>query len=213
MTDEPTRYCDLVMKGGITSGIVYPNAVLALARDFRFKNIGGTSAGAIAAAASAAAAVGDRKHVASGAGGPAPGMLGFEGLKQVSRQLSTEGFIYGLFQPARGARNAYRTIVILAGNASPLRKGLAAFVGVVAIAPFETVLLLGLFLGVGFWAAGWGAGGGAAVGGLCLSRRRGLRRAARGPGSASQPARPVLRAAPAVALRRARASGADRMVA
>jgi hypothetical protein len=154
MTDEPTRYCDLVMKGGITSGIVYPNAVLALARDFRFKNIGGTSAGAIAAAASAAAAVGDRKHVASGASGPAPGMLGFEGLKQVSRQLSTEGFIYGLFQPARGARNAYRTIVILAGNASPLRKGLAAFVGVVAIAPFETVLLLGLFLAVGFWAAG-----------------------------------------------------------
>ncbi|WP_313205064.1 hypothetical protein, partial [Stenotrophomonas sp.] len=26
------KYCDLVMKGGITSGIVYPNAVLALAR-------------------------------------------------------------------------------------------------------------------------------------------------------------------------------------
>ena len=49
MSHAATRYCDLVMKGGITSGIVYPNAVLALARDFRFKNIGGTSAGAIAA--------------------------------------------------------------------------------------------------------------------------------------------------------------------
>lgn len=66
MSHTATRYCDLVMKGGITSGIVYPNAVLALARDFRFKNIGGTSAGAIAAAATAAAALGDRKHVASG---------------------------------------------------------------------------------------------------------------------------------------------------
>ncbi|HDX0915153.1 TPA: patatin-like phospholipase family protein, partial [Stenotrophomonas maltophilia] len=44
------KYCDLVMKGGITSGIVYPNAVLALAREYRFKSIGGTSAGAIAAA-------------------------------------------------------------------------------------------------------------------------------------------------------------------
>ncbi|MFS2045864.1 patatin-like phospholipase family protein, partial [Stenotrophomonas geniculata] len=44
------------MKGGITSGIVYPNAVLALAREYRFKSIGGTSAGAIAAAVAAAAA-------------------------------------------------------------------------------------------------------------------------------------------------------------
>jgi len=35
------KYCDLVMKGGITSGIVYPNAVLALAREYRFKSIGG----------------------------------------------------------------------------------------------------------------------------------------------------------------------------
>ncbi|HBZ8061679.1 TPA: hypothetical protein MM161_005362, partial [Klebsiella pneumoniae] len=33
------KYCDLVMKGGITSGIVYPNAVLALAREYRFKSI------------------------------------------------------------------------------------------------------------------------------------------------------------------------------
>ena len=38
------KYCDLVMKGGITSGIVYPNAVLALAKSFRFKSVGGTSA-------------------------------------------------------------------------------------------------------------------------------------------------------------------------
>src|SRR5690242_15537779 len=49
------RKCDLVMKGGITSGIVYPGAVVELARSFRFVNIGGTSAGAIAAALTAAA--------------------------------------------------------------------------------------------------------------------------------------------------------------
>jgi len=49
------RKCDLVMKGGITSGIVYPAAVCELARDFEFANIGGTSAGAIAAALTAAA--------------------------------------------------------------------------------------------------------------------------------------------------------------
>jgi hypothetical protein len=43
-----TRKCDIVMKGGITSGIVYPRAVSRLARDYRFQSIGGTSAGAIA---------------------------------------------------------------------------------------------------------------------------------------------------------------------
>lgn len=154
MSQTPTRYCDLVMKGGITSGVVYPNAVLALSRDFRFKNIGGTSAGAIAAAATAAAALGDRKHAASGSDAPCPPTLGFAGLGRVAAQLSSQGFIFNLFQPARGARSAYRLIVMLAGNAGPLRKGLAAAVAVVAIAPLETLLLLGLFLGFGFWLAG-----------------------------------------------------------
>lgn len=46
---EATDYCDLVMKGGITSGIVHPAAALALSERYRFKNIGGTSAGAILA--------------------------------------------------------------------------------------------------------------------------------------------------------------------
>ncbi|KGB53258.1 Patatin-like phospholipase [Sphingopyxis sp. LC81] len=154
MSQTATRYCDLVMKGGITSGIVYPNAVLALARDFRFKNIGGTSAGAIAAAATAAAALGDRKHVASGSTAPCPPTLGFAGLERIAAQLSSEGFIFGLFQPARGGRNAYRLIVTLAGNASMLRKALAAAVAVVAIAPLEALLLLGLFLTGGYWLAG-----------------------------------------------------------
>ncbi|KQV86674.1 hypothetical protein ASD15_29250 [Massilia sp. Root351] len=50
--------CDLVMKGGISSGIVYPKLIARLARGYAFKNIGGTSAGAIAAAACAAAECG-----------------------------------------------------------------------------------------------------------------------------------------------------------
>ena len=52
--------CDLVMRGGITSGIVYPRAVAKLAETYDFRSIGGTSAGAIAAAATAAAALGRR---------------------------------------------------------------------------------------------------------------------------------------------------------
>ena len=46
---------DLVMKGGITSGVVYPKAVVRVARDYRIHNIGGTSVGAIAAALTASA--------------------------------------------------------------------------------------------------------------------------------------------------------------
>lgn len=61
MTDQPTHRCDLVMKGGITSGVVYPRAVVALSKRYRFENIGGTSAGAIAAVVTAAAEYGREK--------------------------------------------------------------------------------------------------------------------------------------------------------
>ncbi|MEA5055425.1 MAG: patatin-like phospholipase family protein [Propionicimonas sp.] len=47
--------CSLVMKGGITSGVVYPQAVTELAVRYRFRRIGGSSAGAIAAVLAAAA--------------------------------------------------------------------------------------------------------------------------------------------------------------
>lgn len=67
--------CDLVMKGGITSGIVYPPAVYELQQHYRFRNIGGTSAGAIAAACTAAAEV----NRANG---------GFDTLLKVSKELS-----------------------------------------------------------------------------------------------------------------------------
>lgn len=52
------RYCDLVLTGGVASGVVYPWAVLELARHYRFRSIGGTSVGAIAAALAAAAEYG-----------------------------------------------------------------------------------------------------------------------------------------------------------
>src|SRR5437762_576228 len=69
----PLRSCGIVMKGGITSGVVYPLAITELAQEFRFRNIGGTSAGAIAAAATAAAALvaHRRRHRHRGGGGPA----------------------------------------------------------------------------------------------------------------------------------------------
>src|SRR3954465_14480768 len=55
MFEAPPLECDIVMKGGITSGVVYPGAVDALARRYRFRSIGGTPGGAVAAAVVAAA--------------------------------------------------------------------------------------------------------------------------------------------------------------
>lgn len=52
---SPSAFCDLIMKGGITSGVIYPKLISKLAEEYRLKNIGGTSAGAIAAAGAAAA--------------------------------------------------------------------------------------------------------------------------------------------------------------
>src|SRR4051812_50224180 len=46
---------DMVMKGGITSGVVYPLAVCELAKQYRFRNLGGSSAGGIAAGFASAA--------------------------------------------------------------------------------------------------------------------------------------------------------------
>lgn len=179
MSDRLPKYCDLVMKGGITSGIVYPNAVLALAEEYRFKNIGGTSAGAIAAAVAAAAAMGERMRVAA-AGAERDGTSGFAGLAAVSRQLSTAGFIHGLFQPARGAKNAYRLLVLLAGRKAVWRKGLAALAGVFAIAPAEILAASAFFAGLGYVVAGWAGVGAAAlpalacawaIGGVCALAR------------------------------------------
>jgi predicted acylesterase/phospholipase RssA len=96
---HPSKKCDIVMKGGITSGVVYPNTVTRLAETYRFVNIGGTSAGAIAAAATAAA----EYRRANGSG------EGFVQLSQLPSFLaakSADGHanLFHLFQPDASAR-------------------------------------------------------------------------------------------------------------
>jgi hypothetical protein len=56
--NAPRLECDLVMKGGITSGVIYPRLVSKLPKTYNFRSIGGTSARAIAAGAAAAAQFG-----------------------------------------------------------------------------------------------------------------------------------------------------------
>ena len=96
--------CDLVMKGGVTSGIVYPPAIQELSRKYRFRKIGGTSAGAIAAACAAAAEFGSECGKQNS---------GFAGLQQMSDWLGKDQNLLGLFQAAPKARPLLKTLLAL----------------------------------------------------------------------------------------------------
>jgi len=91
----PERQCDLVMKGGITSGVVYAGAIAELSRGFRFVRIGGTSAGAIGAAVAAAA-----EYARSRDGDPRMTAR----LQPLIEDLTTQDYFSGLLQPFRAGR-------------------------------------------------------------------------------------------------------------
>ncbi len=99
---QTTRECDLVMKGGITSGVVYPRTLLELAQEYRFRNIGGTSAGAIAAGLAAAAEY-DRQEHGSG--------RGFAALDGVVGHLQEH--LLDLFQPDPRHEKSFKTLLKL----------------------------------------------------------------------------------------------------
>jgi hypothetical protein len=84
----PDKECDIIMKGGVTSGVVYPYAVLEIARQYRYRSIGGTSAGAIAAVFAAAA-----EYSRTVRGDPA----GFVRLEERCKQIPL--ILADLFQP------------------------------------------------------------------------------------------------------------------
>lgn len=88
--------CDLVMKGGITSGIVYPRLVAELSGKYRFRQVGGASAGAIAAIMTAAAQSGQLRGR-----GTAP----FDQLKQIPLDLARD--LPYLFQPSPDTATAF----------------------------------------------------------------------------------------------------------
>ncbi|MDH0862913.1 patatin-like phospholipase family protein [Mitsuaria sp. GD03876] len=100
------------MKGGITSGVIYPRLVAGLARRYVFKNIGGTSAGAIAAGASAAAEYG-RQHGNPGA---------FERLADLPEELGATAAggdrsrLFTLFQPVPALRRHFEAFASALGR-------------------------------------------------------------------------------------------------
>lgn len=110
------RECDLIMKGGITSGIVYPLAITEIAKAFRLRSIGGTSAGAIAAAAAAAAELG-RQRYQHGELNNDPG--GFAEIERLPAHLcmpAAEGRgtkLLALFKPLSSLRTLFDTFIAI----------------------------------------------------------------------------------------------------
>lgn len=100
---QSLKKCDVVMKGGITSGIVYPGLICKLAERYQFQSIGGTSAGAIAAALTAAAECARRKgHDVFSKVAEVPGWLGDES------EFAAGSNLLNLFQPQRKLRVLFR---------------------------------------------------------------------------------------------------------
>ncbi len=125
--------CDLVMKGGVTSGVVYPGAVLELSGTFRFQNVGGTSAGAIAAAMTAAAEY-DRQRA---------GRMELGGIEEIVAEIGQPGKVASLFQPMPEARELF-TLAFALGSAgrSRARRFRAVVSAVLRHRPWHAVLTL-----------------------------------------------------------------------
>jgi predicted acylesterase/phospholipase RssA len=116
--NEQRRPCDLVMKGGVTSGIVYPSAIYEISRAFDLKSIGGTSAGAIAAALAAAAQYRRVRRA-----GTEDAEAGFDRLSQMPDWLGAGGHLLGLFAPNRITRRLFDCLRVTAlpGKSLPSR--------------------------------------------------------------------------------------------
>lgn len=115
----PKRECDLVMKGGVTSGIVYPPAIMVLKKHYVFNSIGGTSAGAVAAAATAAAEYGrSRSDDETGDG--------FDRLETSLHEFTGDGTLFERFGAPRQTRPVIELLRSVGALGGPKKKSSVA---------------------------------------------------------------------------------------
>ncbi len=108
--ENPALECDVIMKGGITSGVIYPGAVCELAKSYRLRSVGGSSAGAIAAAGAAAAELGRSTG-------------GFDQLETLPNDITADSpaggsTLFRLFQPTKATYPLYRAFTAGMGKSS-----------------------------------------------------------------------------------------------
>jgi predicted acylesterase/phospholipase RssA len=131
--DSPAKTCDIVLKGGITSGVVYPLALTALAKEYRFSSIGGTSAGAMAAAAAAAAEYGRQT-----------GQPGFERLAKIPEEIGPN--LLAMFQPTPVLKPLFDIFVAAMRAKTTIERTIAVVWA--AIKGYWGSALLGVILGL-----------------------------------------------------------------
>jgi len=153
---QPEKICDIVLKGGITSGVVYPLALVSLAEKYRFSNIGGTSAGAMAAVAAAAAEYG--RHIEN---------AGFDRLARIPGELGPN--LLSMFQPTPALKPLF-DIFVAALKAKTKTGRIIAITGA-AVGGYWLSALLGLLPGglVALIALAIGGGTGFVAFGLLLA--------------------------------------------
>lgn len=138
----PMQECDLIMKGGITSGVVYPQAVVRIAQHYRLRSIGGSSAGAIAATFAAAA---EYRRQSGG------GMTGYDRISALSAELAAS--MKDLFQPRPAPAPLFELLLGAVSGTGVLRTGMRVFRSQIATAAAVLVVLLGLAaIAESFWA-------------------------------------------------------------
>ena len=144
LTEPPDELCDVIMKGGITSGVVYPSALVEFAHHYRLRGLGGASAGAIGAALGAAAEYGRRQG-------------GFDVLSTIPDELS-DGALAKLFQPAQKTRGLLPIMLSATGHDRPgagsTGGGRVRAVAAAAAKNYPLASLLGLIPGAAVIAAG-----------------------------------------------------------
>ncbi|MGX1305287.1 putative acylesterase/phospholipase RssA [Amorphus suaedae] len=144
--NAPTLECDLVMKGGVTSGVVYPFAIAELAKAYRFRSIGGTSAGAIAAVFTAAAEYNRREKTQ--AGQEAASGEGFKRLCHVAEELGSG--LKDLFQPTPTLAPLFEIMMTYVGDrAARIGAGPAILLRLPSLFPLRFAAGLLVFLAIG----------------------------------------------------------------
>lgn len=139
ISSNPVKECDIIMKGGITSGIVYPKAINELAKTYKFSCIGGTSAGAIASGLTAAAEY-RRKN------GSIDGFKILDSLPKIlTEKDNNETRLLSLFQPNDKTRKYYNTLLPFLNEKGGLRKGICGLWEIIKSYPFISLLLILLF--------------------------------------------------------------------
>src|SRR5579884_2966044 len=124
--DKADKHCDVVLKGGVTSGIVYPLALCELATKYQFKGLGGTSSGAIVASFAAAA---EYYRQSQGVAGYAPPAVrsptrelrpGIVGLEDFAEDLKTGDRLFSVFDPSAETKPIFD--VLFAGHLEHARE-------------------------------------------------------------------------------------------